>query len=174
MNLFPGQVATEIVPSQKPTKAPVLQLDALGREIDEHGNVVNVMKPNNLSTLKVNINKQKKDAFQILKPEVDMNPESNPFFDPKMGINMTKILRPKRMNFQFVEEGKWSKEAEHMKLKMKFGELQAKEHRTKQAQLAKAKADTNPNLIEVSERVSTKDKPKDPTPEVEWWCGLLS
>lgn len=53
INLFPGQVATDIVPSQKPTKAPVLRLDALGREIDEHGNVVNVTKPNNLSTLKV-------------------------------------------------------------------------------------------------------------------------
>ncbi|XP_024176819.1 protein RDM16 isoform X1 [Rosa chinensis] len=171
INLFPGQVATDVVPPQKPTKAPVLRLDALGREIDEHGNVVNVTKPNNLSTLKVNINKQKKDAFQILKPEVDMDPESNPFFDPKMGINMTKIMRPKRMNFQFVEEGKWSRDAEHMKLKSKFGELQAKEHRAKQAQLAKAKAapDTNPNLIEVAERVITKEKPKDPIPEVEWW-----
>ncbi|XP_050384932.1 protein RDM16 isoform X2 [Argentina anserina] len=171
INLFPGQVATDGVPPQKPTKAPVLRLDALGREIDEHGNLVNVTKPNNLSTLKVNINKQKKDAFQILKPEVDMNPESNPFFDPKMGINMAKIVRPKRMNFQFVEEGKWSKEAEQMKLKSKFGELQAKEHRAKQAQLAKAKAapDINPNLIEVAERVITKAKPKDPIPEVEWW-----
>lgn len=69
-------------------------------------------------TFQVNINKQKKDAFQILKPEVDMDPESNPFFDPKMGINMTKIMRPKRMNFQFVEEGKWSRDAEHMKLKV--------------------------------------------------------
>lgn len=53
INLFPGQVATDVVPPQKPTKAPVLRLDALGREIDEHGNVVNVTKPNNLSTLKV-------------------------------------------------------------------------------------------------------------------------
>lgn len=47
-----------------------------------------------------------------------MDPESNPYFDPKMGINMTKIMRPKRMNFQFVEEGKWSRDAEHMKLKV--------------------------------------------------------
>lgn len=53
INLFPGQVATDVPPPQKPTKAPVLRLDALGREIDEHGNVVNVTKPNNLSTLKV-------------------------------------------------------------------------------------------------------------------------
>ncbi|KAL9259375.1 RDM16-like protein [Drosera capensis] len=32
----------------------------------------------------VNINKQKKDAFQILKPDLDVNPEENPFFDPRM------------------------------------------------------------------------------------------
>ncbi|XP_008233529.1 PREDICTED: U4/U6 small nuclear ribonucleoprotein Prp3 [Prunus mume] len=171
INLFPGQVATDVAAPQKPTKAPVLRLDALGREIDELGNLVNATKPNNLSTLKVNINKQKKDAFQILKPELDVDPESNPFFDPMMGINKTKILRPKRMNFQFVEEGKWSRDAEHIKLKSKFGEAQAKEQKAKQAQLAKAKAapDVNPNLIEVSERVITKEKPKDPIPEIEWW-----
>lgn len=53
INLFPGQTTTDVAVPQKPTKAPVLRLDALGREIDEHGNVVNVTKPNNLSTLKV-------------------------------------------------------------------------------------------------------------------------
>ncbi|XP_048325711.1 protein RDM16 [Ziziphus jujuba] len=171
INLFPGQVATDSPPPQKPTKSLVLRLDAHGREIDEHGNVVNVTKPSNLSTLKVNINKQKKDAFQILKPDLEVDPESNPHFDARMGINKTKLLRPKRMNFLFVEEGKWSKEAEHIKLKSKFGEAQAKEQKAKQAQLAKAKAapDINPNLIEVSERVIIKEKPKEPIPEVEWW-----
>lgn len=53
INLFPGQSSTDIAMPQKPTKAPVLRLDALGREIDEHGNVVNLTKPSNLSTLKV-------------------------------------------------------------------------------------------------------------------------
>ncbi|KAK1358269.1 hypothetical protein POM88_051525 [Heracleum sosnowskyi] len=67
INMFPGQVQSEVTVQPKPAKAPVLRLDALGREIDEHGNVVNVPKLNNLSTLKVNINKQKKDSFQILK-----------------------------------------------------------------------------------------------------------
>lgn len=169
INLFPGQVPTEVVVPQKPTKAPVLRVDALGREIDEHGNVVNLTKPSNLSTLKVNINKQKKEAFQILKPELDIDPESNPHFDARMGINKNKILRPKRMTFQFVEEGKWSKEAEIIKLKSQFGEAGAKELKAKQAQLAKAKADINPNLIEVSERIITKEKPKDLIPEIEWW-----
>ncbi|XP_039016541.1 protein RDM16-like isoform X1 [Hibiscus syriacus] len=169
INMFPGQVQVDVPVAQKPTKAPVLRVDALGREIDEHGNIINVTKPSNLSTLKVNINKQKKDAFQILKPELEVDPESNPHFDERMGINKNKLLRPKRMSFQFVEEGKWSKDAEIIKLKSQFGEAKAKELKAKQAQLAKAKADINPNLIEVSERIITKEKPKDPIPEIEWW-----
>lgn len=152
--------------------------------------------------LQVNINKQKKEAFQIIKPDLDVDPESNPHFDERMGVNKAKLLRPKRMSFQFVDEGKWTRDAEHIKLKVfsvafkplwtasmnsvylfsynsyfplclqsKFGEAQAKEHKAKQAQLAKAKAapDINPNLIEVSERVITKEKPREPIPEVEWW-----
>ncbi|XP_039053985.1 protein RDM16-like [Hibiscus syriacus] len=169
INMFPGQVQVDVPVAQKPTKAPVLRVDALGREIDEHGNIINVTKPSNLSTLKVNINKQKKDAFQILKPELEVDPESNPHFDERMGIDKNKLLRPKRMSFQFVEEGKWSKDAEIIKLKSQFGEAKAKELKAKQAQLAKAKVDINPNLIEVSERIITKEKPKDPIPEIEWW-----
>ncbi|CAK9155084.1 unnamed protein product [Ilex paraguariensis] len=66
MNMFPGLMPAEVPVQPKPAKTPVLLLDALGREIDEHGNLVNMRKLNNLSTLKVNINKQKKEAFQIL------------------------------------------------------------------------------------------------------------
>lgn len=177
INMFPGQQPTDVSLLQKPSKAPVLRLDQYGNEIDEHGNVINMSKPANLSTLKVNINKQKKDAFQILKPELDVDPESNPHFDGRMGINKAKLLRPKRMSFQFVEEGQWSKQAEIIRFKSQFGEAHAKEIRTKQAQLARAKAepDINPNLIEVSERVIIKEKPKDPIPDVEWWdVPLLS
>lgn len=53
INLFPGQVQADTLVPQKPTKAPVLRVDALGREIDEHGNIINATKPSNLSTLKV-------------------------------------------------------------------------------------------------------------------------
>ncbi|XP_071702485.1 protein RDM16-like isoform X2 [Rutidosis leptorrhynchoides] len=175
LNMFPGQMPPEVTFQPKPTKAPVLLLDNLGREVDEHGNVVNIPKLNNLSTLKVNINKQKKDAFQILKPELEVDPDKNPHFDPRMGIDKVKLLRPKKMTFQFVEEGKWAKEAEIIKLKSQFGEAQAREFRAKQAQLAKAKAepDINPNLIEVSERIIIKEKPKDPIPDVEWWDVTL-
>jgi len=56
-------------------------------------------------------------------------------------------------------------------MQSKFGEAQAKEHKAKQAQLAKAKAapDINPNLIEITERVVIKEKPKDQIPDIEWW-----
>lgn len=53
INMFPGSSATDLVVPQKPSKAPVLRLDAQGREIDEHGNVISMSKPSNLSTLKV-------------------------------------------------------------------------------------------------------------------------
>lgn len=66
----------------------------------------------------MNINKQKKDAFLIHKPELEVDPETNPHYDPRMGIDKSKLLRPKRMTFQFVEEGKWSKDAEIIKLKV--------------------------------------------------------
>jgi U4/U6 small nuclear ribonucleoprotein PRP3 len=55
INLFPG-TSTELTVPQRPPKAPVLRLDAQGREIDEQGNVINMTKPANLSTLKVKLN----------------------------------------------------------------------------------------------------------------------
>ncbi|KAJ4731904.1 U4/U6 small nuclear ribonucleoprotein Prp3 [Rhynchospora pubera] len=172
INMFPGSSATDLVVPQKPSKVPLLRLDAQGREIDEHGNVVNITKPTNLSTLKVNINKQKKEAFQIIKPDFDAIASSSSHFDPRMGINKNKILRPKRPSFQFVEEGQMSKMAEMQRIKSQFGEQQAKEQKVKQAILAKAKAepDINPNLIAVGTRVVTKQKPKEEEiPDIEWW-----
>lgn len=53
INMFPGSSGTDTGLPQKSTKVPVLRLDAQGREIDEHGNVMNKPKVTNLSTLKV-------------------------------------------------------------------------------------------------------------------------
>ncbi|KAG2642215.1 hypothetical protein PVAP13_2KG279800 [Panicum virgatum] len=159
INMFPG-TSTELTVPQRPPKAPVLRLDAQGREIDEQGNIISMSKPTNLSTLKVNINKQKKEAFQIIKPDLDSLAKSSAHFDERMGINQNKLLRPKRPGFQFVEEGKLSRQAELHRIKSQFGEAQAKELKVKQAQLAKVKAevDMNPNLIEVA---SGMRAPKD-------------
>lgn len=174
MPLMPTMMPTNFAEDggSKSVKAPVLRLDAQGREIDEHGNVVERSKVTNVSTLKVNINKQKKEAFQILHPELEEDPVDNPFFDERVALDKKKLVRPRRPTFQFVEEGKWSKQAEMQKLRAQYGEAKAKEMKAKQAALSKAKAeaDINPNLIEVSERVPVKEeKVKDPIPEIEWW-----
>ncbi|KAK3141999.1 hypothetical protein QOZ80_4BG0340890 [Eleusine coracana subsp. coracana] len=175
INLFPGTSTEPTVP-ERPAKAPVLRLDAQGREIDEHGNVINMTKPTNLSTLKVNINKQKKEAFQIIKPDLDSLAKSTAHFDERMGINQKKLLRPKRPGFQFVEEGRLSRQAELQRIKSQFGEAQAKELKVKQAQLAKAKAevDINPNLIEIAPggRVP-KQKQKEAIPDIEPWDAKI-
>lgn len=68
--------------------------------------------------IQVNINKQKKDAFHIIKPDFDAIAESSSHFDPRMGINKNKLLRPKRPSFQFVEEGQMSKMADIQRIKV--------------------------------------------------------
>jgi len=138
--------------------------------------VISMTKPTNLSTLKVNINKQKKEAFQIIKPDLDSLAKSSVHFDERMGLNQKKLLRPKRPGFQFVEEGKLTRQAELQKIKSQFGEAQAKEFKVKQAQLAKAKTevDMNPNLIEVAVGVrAPKQKQKEEIPEIEPWNAKI-
>ncbi|KAL5201025.1 hypothetical protein ABZP36_035379 [Zizania latifolia] len=174
INLFPG-ASTELTVPQRPAKAPVLRLDAQGREVDEHGNVISMTKPTNLSTLKVNINKQKKEAFQIIKPDLDSLAKSSAHFDERMGINQNKLLRPRRPGFQFIEEGRLSRQAELQRIKNQFGEAQAKELKVKQAQLAKAKSevDINPNLIEVAPGRPLKQKQKEVIPDIEPWDAKI-
>lgn len=55
MPLMPTMMPTNFAEDggSKSVKAPVLRLDAQGREIDEHGNVVERSKVTNVSTLKV-------------------------------------------------------------------------------------------------------------------------
>lgn len=54
INMFPGSsTMPEMSAPSRPSKVPVLRLDAQGREVDEHGNAINMPKLTNLSTLKV-------------------------------------------------------------------------------------------------------------------------
>ena len=75
------------------------------------------------STLKVNINKQKKEAFVVEKPDEEAELDSK-FFDPRMMNSVKGIVRAKKATFDFVEEGKLVKNAEKMRLKAAFGERQ--------------------------------------------------
>lgn len=68
-------------------------------------------------TFQVNLNKEKKEAFPHLGPEIDVDPGRNNHFDARI---VTNSRRPRRTNFEFLEEGTWSKAAEIIKLKVFF------------------------------------------------------
>ncbi|KAI5412632.1 hypothetical protein KIW84_057328 [Lathyrus oleraceus] len=62
-----------IVPAKSDQQAPVLRLGAQGREIDEHGNVVNITKPSNLSTLKDGYRQNEAPATPASAPATPVN-----------------------------------------------------------------------------------------------------
>lgn len=66
----------------------------------------------------VNINKQKKEAFKILHPELEPDNEDSPFYDPRMLSSRKKLARQRKPTFNFVEEGKLAKQAEIMRLRV--------------------------------------------------------
>merc|ERR1712100_287292 len=90
------------IPGEGP-KARKLILDEFGRELDEEGNVV-PMKPQVVSTLKVNINREKDLRLQkILGLKKDGGGEEK-WFDASLKVAQ-KFERPKRKTFRFLEEG---------------------------------------------------------------------
>ncbi|CAI5465672.1 unnamed protein product [Closterium sp. Yama58-4] len=162
--------------SSKVTRAPVLRLDAMGREIDEHGNVVERPKIAPVSTLKVNINKAKKEAFKILRPELEEDPHDSPFFDPRMASERLKLVRPRKASFQFVEEGTFARQAETMRMRAQFGVARQMEMAARQRAKEREAAEggDNPNLVEVGQRpLHPSEKPKPPIPDVEWWDAII-
>merc|ERR1712008_80277 len=97
-----GGMAAGFLPGEGP-KARKLILDEFGRELDEEGNVV-PMKPQVVSTLKVNINREKEARLKkILGLKKEGGSENN-YFDPTLRTGM-RLERGKRTTFRFIEEG---------------------------------------------------------------------
>merc|ERR1719356_1961428 len=95
-------LAGGFLPGEGP-KARKLILDEFGRELDEEGNVV-PMKPQVVSTLKVNINREKEARLKkILGLKKDGSGEKD-WFDPSLKATL-RTERPRRKNFRFIEEG---------------------------------------------------------------------
>ncbi|CAK9045436.1 unnamed protein product [Durusdinium trenchii] len=93
-------------------KARKLILDEFGRELDEDGQVV-PMKPQVVSTLKVNINREKEARLKkILGLKKDGVGESS-FFDPTLKVK-ERSERMKRRSFRFIEEGELVKKEAKM------------------------------------------------------------
>merc|ERR1712129_347335 len=95
-------LAAGFLPGEGP-KARKLILDEFGRELDEEGNVV-PMRPQVVSTLKVNINREKEARLKkILGLKKDGAGEAS-YFDTTLRTSQ-KFERSKRKTFRFVDEG---------------------------------------------------------------------
>merc|ERR1719473_721622 len=90
------------IPGEGP-KARKLILDEFGRELDEEGNVV-PMRPQVVSTLKVNINREKEARLKKILGLKKEGAGERDWHDNSLKA-VTKYDRPKRKTFRFVDEG---------------------------------------------------------------------
>lgn len=154
-------------------KARKLILDEFGRELDEDGQVV-PMKPQVVSTLKVNINREKEARLKkILGLKKDGLGESS-FFDPTLKVK-EQSGRMKRRSFRFIEEGELVKKEAKMikKVQEKALGIDKKDEKKKKEEEQKKKDEKKKEEEEEKEQPVKKIEPKvlrkEPIPEVEWW-----
>merc|ERR1711920_178806 len=95
-------LAAGFLPGEGP-KARKLILDEFGRELDDDGNVV-PMKPQVVSTLKVNINREKEARLKKILGLKKEGGSEKDFFDPTLKVQQ-RFERPKRKTFRFIDEG---------------------------------------------------------------------
>merc|ERR1712039_236402 len=92
-------------------KARKLILDEFGRELDEEGNVV-PMKSQVVSTLKVNINREKEARLKKILGLKQKGGESQ-YFDSTLKTPV-RYERQKRKVFRFIEEGSLVKQEQKL------------------------------------------------------------
>jgi len=164
-------LAAGFLPGEGP-KARKLILDEFGRELDEEGNVV-PMRPQTVSTLKVNINREKEARLKkILGLKKEGGAEQS-FHDNSLK-SVTRYERPKRKTFRFVEEGALVRQEQKMVKKIQekaLGIDKEKEKKGKQKEEEKKKAeqeDEEPKDVGVK-KIEPKMLRREPIPDVEWW-----
>merc|ERR1712151_1352808 len=95
-------LAGGFLPGEGP-KARKLILGEFGRELDDEGNVV-PMRPQVVSTLKVNINREKEARMKKILGVKGDGEGGEQYFDNSLKTSM-RFERPKRKGFRFIEEG---------------------------------------------------------------------
>merc|ERR1740121_3352499 len=166
-------LAAGFLPGEGP-KARKLILDEFGRELDEEGNVV-PMRPQVVSTLKVNINREKEARLKkILGLKKDGTGEAN-YFDSTLRTSQ-KFERTKRKTFRFLEEGALVKKEQRLVKKIQekaLGMDREKEQQKKKTQQEEKKQEKKDEEEKQAEMGVRKIEPKimrrEPIPEVEWW-----
>merc|ERR1719183_136340 len=108
-------LAAGFLPGEGP-KARKLILDEFGRELDEDGNVV-PMRPQVVSTLKVNINREKEARLKKILGLKKEGSSEQSWTDNSLKV-VTRFERQKRKTFRFIDEGTLVKQEQKMVKKM--------------------------------------------------------
>merc|ERR1711972_660035 len=167
-------LAAGFLPGEGP-KARKLILDEFGRELDEEGNVV-PMRPQVVSTLKVNINREKEARMKkILGVKGDGDGDEK-YFDNSLKTVM-RTDRPKRKGFRFIEEGSLVKKekrlVQRIHEKASGIDKEKKEEKKKKEEEKKKQAEKEAEEAKEAEGGIRKIEPKimrrEVIPDVEWW-----
>mmetsp|Transcript_19737 Transcript_19737/g.45997 ORF Transcript_19737/g.45997 Transcript_19737/m.45997 type:complete len:587 (+) Transcript_19737:89-1849(+) len=152
-------------------KARKLILDEFGRELDEDGQVV-PMKPQVVSTLKVNINREKEARLKKILGLKKDGAGENSYFDSSLKVK-ERFERQKRRNFRFIEEGELVKKEQKMIKKVQEKALGLDKKDDKKKKEEEQKKQEKKQEEEEKEQPVKKIEPKvmrrEPIPDVEWW-----
>jgi U4/U6 small nuclear ribonucleoprotein PRP3 len=164
-------LAGGFLPGEGP-KARKLILDEFGRELDDEGNVV-PMRPQVVSTLKVNINREKEARLhKILGLKKEGGTEQS-FHDSSLKA-VTRYERQKRKTFRFVEEGSLVKKEQRMVKKLQEKALgidkekEAKKGKKEEEKKVQQQVEEEPKDVGIK-KIEPKVLRREPIPDVEWW-----
>mmetsp|Transcript_17901 Transcript_17901/g.41742 ORF Transcript_17901/g.41742 Transcript_17901/m.41742 type:complete len:590 (+) Transcript_17901:148-1917(+) len=161
------------LPGEGP-KARKLILDEFGRELDEEGNVV-PMKPQVVSTLKVNINREKEARLKRILGLKKEGGDGQGYFDPTLKTLKTGGERQRRKTFRFVEEGALVKREQKIVKKLQEKALgidkekDKKEKEKKEADKKKQQEEEEAKAAEGIKKIEPRVLRREPIPDVEWW-----
>merc|ERR1712137_132535 len=167
-------LAAGFLPGEGP-KARKLILDEFGRELDEEGNVV-PMKPQVVSTLKVNINREKEARMKKILGVKGDGEGGEQYFDNSLKTQM-RFERPKRKGFRFIEEGALVKKEKRLlqKIQEKAAGMdkEKKDEKKKKEEERKKALEKEAEDAKAQEEGVRKIEPKvirrEVIPDVEWW-----
>merc|ERR1719356_2222506 len=161
-------MAAGFLPGEGP-KARKLILDEFGRELDDDGNVV-PMKPQVVSTLKVNINREKEARLKKILGLKKEGGSEKDFFDPTLKVQQ-RFERQKRKTFRFIDEGALVQREQRLVKKMqeKVLGVDKKEDKKKKEEKKEEKKKEEAEPEPVIKKIEPKILRREPIPDVEWW-----
>jgi len=165
-------LAAGFLPAEGP-KARKLILDEFGRELDEEGNVV-PMRPQVVSTLKVNINRERDARMKRVLGLKTEGTAEDTFFDNTLKTLKLSAERRSRKTFRWVEEGLLVRKEQRIAKKVQDRALgldkkDEKKGKEKEAEKDKKQEEDHGKAELGVRKIEPKILRREPIPDVEWW-----